>query len=412
MDGQAPASDPLAQRWSRLLFGLLLAGSLCVEVKLPVVGVGLSNLVVPAAAIAIIVLFRRSIADVWPRQKGPVTALLVFSAWALVASLFGEMPRTSVYYWVKFNLLGLAVPAFLLLVADDRRRWFATRFAHGFLLGLAALGVVETFFPESALFALFRTDGSLSITPRVASLLGWPNQFGVLMAVGIVLTELLGRRGFFGPRLGWLCIAVFLTQAAQSGSRNSWLTLLGALVWMAARRMVPARRAAGVGALFIVIVLMLPVSARQTGLWDHSWSPARFDDQPWTPSLSSPGLSLSLRTQLWREAVLEIRDHPVAGLGLEVYEIEVGPRVMGRRGFNAHNLALNVAAELGLVGLALAFVVGVQFVRSRSPDTDLAEAALVTMLGGQILDCFVHDATFMSLLYFFAAAFVWQGRDP
>jgi O-antigen ligase len=395
-----------------VLFGLLLAGSLCVEVKLPIVGVGMSNLVVPASAIAMIALLRRGLADLWLRQRGPVTALLAFSAWALVASLLGEMPRASAYYWVKFNLLGLAMPAFLLLVADDRRRWSATRLAHGFLLGLAALGVVEAFFPESALFVLFRTDGSLSISPRVASLLGWPNQFGVLMAVGVVLTEQLRRRELVGPRLGWICLVVFLTQAAQSGSRNSWLTLLGALVWMAARRMMPARRAAGLGALFVAIVLILPVSARQTGLWDHSWSPGRFDDQPWTPSLSSPGLSLSLRTQLWREAVHEIREHPVAGLGLEVFEIEVGPRVMGRRGYNAHNLALNIAAELGLVGLALALVVGVQLVRTRSPDTDLAEAALVTMLGGQVLDCFVHDPTFMGVLYFFAAAFVWQGRDP
>jgi len=84
---------------------------------------------------------------------------------------------------------------------------------------------------------------------------------------------------------------------------------------------------------------------------------------------------------------------------------------MGRRGFNAHNLALNITAELGFVGLALAIVVGFQLFRSRSPDSDVAEAALVTMLGGQLIDCFVHDATFMSLLYFFAASMVCQGRE-
>jgi O-antigen ligase len=282
---------------------------------------------------------------------------------------------------------------------------------HAFLLVLACIGIIEVIFPQSAFFAAFRTEGSLSIYPRVASLLGWPNQFGVLMAVGVVLTELLRRRGFIERRFGLLCTFVFLTQVAQSGSRNAWLTLVGALFWMAARRMLPAKRAAALGALFIAIVLILPVSARQTGLWDLPWAPDRFDDQPWTPSLSHPSLSLSLRTRLWREAAREIRNHPVSGLGLEVFEIEVGPRVMGRRGFNAHNLALNITAELGFVGLAFALAIGVQLFRSRSRDSDAAEAALVTMLGGQMLDCFVHDATFMSLLYFFAASFVWQGRN-
>jgi len=406
-----PATDTWEQRSPYLLLVLLLLGSLCTELKMPVFAVGYSNLLIPLSAIGIALLYLRLIPLVLARQKALLTALLVFSAWALTASLLGVMPAVSSYYWLKYNLLGLAFPAFLLLLAQKNRLWAATKVVYAFLLALALIGIIEVIFPASALFTFFRTDGSLSIYPRVASLLGWPNQFGVLMAVGVVLTELLQRRGLIARRFGWLSTLIFLTQIAQSGSRNAWLTLLGALVWMAVRRMLPARRAASLGVIFIAIVLILPVSARQTGLWDFSWSPGRFDEQPWTPSLSHPSLSLSLRSHLWREAAAEIRNHPVKGLGLEVFEIEIGPRVMGRRGFNAHNLALNITAELGFVGLALAIVVGFQLFRSRSPDSDVAEAALVTMLGGQLIDCFVHDATFMSLLYFFAASMVCQGRE-
>ncbi len=407
---ESPAAGTWDQRSPYLLLVLLLLGSLCTELKMPFVHIGLSNLLIPLAAVGIIAFYRGSIGDGWAGHQRLLTALAVFSTWALVASLLGVMPATSAYYWVKYNLLGLAVPAFLLLLSDERRRWQATRLVHAFLLVLALIGIVEVIFPGSALFLAFRTDGSLSIYPRVASLLGWPNQFGVLMAVGVVLTELLRRRGLVERRPGLLCTAIFLTQVAQSGSRNAWLTLLGALVWMAVRRMLPAKRAAGLGVLFCAVVLILPVSARQTGLWELSWAPDRFSDQPWTPSLSHPGLSLSLRTRLWNEAVEEIRRRPASGLGLEVFEIEIGPRVMGRRGFNAHNLVLNITAELGFVGLALALAVGWRLLRSRSPDTAVAEAVLVTMLGGQVLDCFVHDATFMSVFYFFAASFVWQGR--
>lgn len=379
---------------------------------MPVFAVGFSNLLIPLSALGIVLLYRDSIPLVLARQKPLLVALLVFSGWTLAASLLGEMPATSSYYWFKYNLLGLALPAFLLLVAQKDRLWTATRVVHAFLLGLALIGVIEVIFPQSALFAAFRTEGSLSIYPRVASLLGWPNQFGVLMAVGVVLTELLQRRGLVERWAGFFCTGIFLTQVAQSGSRNAWLTLLGALFWMAVRRMLPVRRAAALGAIFTAIVLILPVSARQTGLWDFTWSPDRFETEPWTPSLSHPSLSLSLRTQLWSEAVVEIRNHPVKGLGLEVFEIDVGPRVMGRRGFNAHNLALNITAELGFVGLALALAVGWRLFRFRSPDTAVAEAVLVTMLGGQVIDCFVHDATFMSLFYFFAASIVWQGSEP
>ncbi len=412
LEMEASTIDPREQRLPYLLTLLLLVGSLCTEVKMPIFGVGLSNLLIPLSALGIVILYRASIPTVWARQKTVVVALLAFSAWALTASLLGVMPSTSSYYWVKYNVLALALPAFLLLVADDERRWTATRLVHAFLLGLALFGIIEAIFPGSAVFEVFRTERSLTITPRVASLLGWPNQFGVLMAVGVVLTELLRRREMLGRSFTWFCTAVFLTQVAQSGSRNSWLTLLGALVWLAARRMVPAKRAAVLGIIFIAIVLILPVSARQTGLWDYSWSPSRFEEQPWTPSLSKPSLSLLLRYKLWREAAVEIRNHPVSGLGLEVFEIKIGPRVMGRRGFNAHNLALNITAELGLVGLGLALLVGVQLYRSRSPDSAVGEAVLVTMLGGQMFDCFVHDATFMSLFYFFVASYVWQGRDP
>jgi O-antigen ligase len=378
---------------------------------MPVFAVGISNFLIPVFALGLVVLYRGSIPAVFARQKWLLAALLGLSVWALVASLFGVMPAVSSYYWLKFNLLGLAVPAFLLLVARERRMWTATRLVHAFLLALALVGIIEVIFPQSPIFSTFRSEGSLSIYPRVASLLGWPNQFGLLMAVGVVLTELLRRRGFIERRVGLVCTAIFLTQVAQSGSRNAWLALFGALGWMAVRRMLPVKRAAAVGAVFVAIVLILPVSARQTGLWDLSWFPDRFEEQPWTPSLSPPGLSLSLRSQLWREAAVEIRNHPISGLGVEVFEIEIGPRVMGRRGFNAHNLVLNTTAELGFVGLALAVLVGVRLYRSRSPDTAVAEAVLVTMLGGQILDCFVHDATFMSVFYFFAASYVWQGRE-
>ena len=173
------------------------------------------------------------------------------------------------------------------------------------------------------------------------------------------------------------------------------------------RRQISAFRASTLAGAFVVIVLVLPVSARQTGIWDKpGLVPGGFmlDSQHLSSSsLSPPGLSLSLRSKLWREAVAEIRTHPISGQGLESFQLEIGPRVMGRQGFNAHNLAFNIAVELGLVGLALAVALGYQLVRARQPGTQIAEVALVMALASQILDCYQYDATFMTLLFFFAA---------
>ena len=43
--------------------------------------------------------------------------------------------------------------------------------------------------PDAGLFRLFRTERSLSIQPRVSSILPWPNPYGVLMVAGVALSE-------------------------------------------------------------------------------------------------------------------------------------------------------------------------------------------------------------------------------
>ena len=192
--------DP--NRSTAFLFGLMLSASLCTQIKLPAVGVGLQNLVVPACGVGILVLHRQCRRRVGKRLRTLLMALAVFSAWAFAASVASPSPTTSLYFWLKYNLLGIGLLAFLVLCADRDRFWFSLRMVHVFLVTLALFGILEVAGPHNPVFLLFRSDMSLTIYPRVASLMAWPNQFGVLMAVGVGLTQLFGARGMLFAPLG------------------------------------------------------------------------------------------------------------------------------------------------------------------------------------------------------------------
>jgi len=402
-------------RWRLPLFAAAVLGSWCTEIKVPGIGIGIQNLLIPAAGLGLILISPAGAAATWRRHRSILFAVAALSGWALVSCAFALFPAFSLHAWVKFQVYVVAFAGFLCLLADADCHRRAFDLVIRALLVLAVLGVLEVVFPGSAFFRLFRSDQSLTIYPRVASVLPWPNQYGVLMGVGALLIQRRRIEGGLGRATSWFATLLLLTQVAQSGSRNAWLVLVLGLAWAAGRGILGLGRSLVVGVLFLAVVLVLPVSSRQTGLWDEplveSTSFILRENEAHSTSLSPPGLSLSLRRQLWQEGWEELSKHPITGIGLDAFPRTGGVAVMGRQSFNTHNLALNIAVELGLVGLVLALVVAARLVRRRNPNSRLAEMALVMMLGAQVLDCFVYDAAYMTLGCFFAAALVTPSEE-
>jgi putative inorganic carbon (hco3(-)) transporter len=65
-------------------------------------------------------------------------------------------------------------------------------------------------------------------------------------------------------------------------------------------------------------------------------------------------LSLSFRLILWREAIAIIRDYPVLGCGLNTYTVTAPRYQLDREtGYYPHNCYLQMAAEMGIAGLAV-----------------------------------------------------------
>ena len=403
---------PLLDRRFVVPLGVMLGGSLLAAIRLPGLDVGLSNLLIAAGGLALAVLYRTDLWRCRRRAQPAVLAILGVWAWSWVSALDGPLPAVGLRSTAKGAVYGLAALGALAVLASPVRRPPVARAVLGFLILLALGGVVEAAFPESLPFALLRSDDSLSITPRVASLMPWPNQFGVAMVVALVLLEMLVRRGECGPRTAWALRGLLLTQIAQSGSRNAWLVLAATLLLLVLARVAPARRTAVVAAVFVVVVLTLPVPARQLGLRHGSWLPAanRLISAPlgWSPSLSPAGMSASLRSKLWREAVVEIRQRPLAGLGLNVFQATAGSRVMGERGFNTHNLVLEAWVALGTVGLGLLGVTVWLVWTTRRPGIARTGLPLAVLLLGQGIDCFTHDPT-MVVLMVLAGSAAWHG---
>lgn len=89
----------------------------------------------------------------------------------------------------------------------------------------------------------------------------------------------------------------------------------------------------GAGAIIVAAILISPIGARLFS------------------SFSSDDGSKVERVRLWGEALGFISLRPVAGAGLGNYPLLVKPSANYREPFYAHNLFLDIALEMGLVGL-------------------------------------------------------------
>jgi O-antigen ligase len=392
------------------LWALLLASTLTNEWKLPWLGVGWPNLTLPLLGALLLSALPRA-SEVLRRTRPVVLwAASALWAWALVASLLSPEPATALRFWVKGSLHLPLLAACLAWMADATRARQAARVLLAFLVLLALFGVLESAWPSGAPFRALRSAGSLSIEPRVAGLLPWPNQYGVLMALGLALAGELRARGLLRHVThGWVTL-LLLSQVAQSGSRNAWLVSVVALALLAWRGRLRWTQAGAWAATFGLLLVLLPVPAAQLGLGTRSplvgvLLPERYRAH----ALADPLQSLSLRSKLWRAAAAELRARPVAGLGPGVFGTHVSPALLQRYGLNTHNLALEIAVALGLVGLVLAFVLLLalwrpQWLGQAAPaGAALTELPWLLLLLGQGVDCFVYDPTCVTVGLLLAA---------
>ncbi len=391
------------ERLGDAAFGLLLVFSVASAVRVPYLGGGLPNLALPLSSAAL-VLAARPEPRAFLRRHGPLLAAVgALLAWTWLSAAASRLPDTALRMAFKSTLYAGAFTAFVARFEDDERAARSLRAILLFLAGLAFLGIVESAFPDAGLFRLFRTERSIAIQPRVSSILPWPNPYGILMVAGVALSEGMAAARLLAPRAALLASLLFLTQVAQSGSRNAWgvTGLVLVLVAVRALRERKGRRAATLAASFAAGLVLLPVAAYQLRI-ERSSPVARAllqERYVGTSSLADPMLSLSLRGKIWRLGLVCVSFQPFLGLGPGVFTKVATPTVMGGRdGFNAHNLPLELAVDVGLPGLLLGLV-AIAALRPARWLSRPAGTAAAAILAGQLLDCFLYDpATVIGML--------------
>ncbi|RLE23716.1 MAG: hypothetical protein DRJ61_19325 [Acidobacteria bacterium] len=390
---------------------LALIGSVIGLAKVPGLGIGWSNVFVPLGGIGLISIHWKALAPILGKYRTLFILTVALGLWGLVAAVAGWDPGLSFRWLVKAGGWTLVFVGATAACRDEDHTRALLRTLWLFLIVLALGGIMESVLPKHALWRFFRTEDSLSIQPRVASFLGWPNQFGLIMAGGLFLNESLGVAGILNRWAVALARVVLITQMAQSGSRNAYLTFAVVLVVAVTARGVTWKQALAAAAVFAIAVVLLPVAALQAGLgkvYVPQLEPS-LEGRTW--ELSARKQTLSLRSQLWRQAATEIAANPLTGIGPNVFQNSVGPRVMDRTGFNAHNLPLQIAVETGVIGLALAlaWAVTLAFRRTRHSPAALPLAVLAV---GQMLDCFVHDPPTMVIGALLCGALLGEWPQP
>ena len=392
-----------------VLLWALFASTFLAQIRLPGLPFAANNVLVPVLALALALLARTAIPLVLRAHRTLLQATILVWIWIWVSSFNGVQPTLSLRFAAKYSAFLVVGFSFLLLLERREARRTALRAVYLMLVVLAAAGLVEYWWPFSPFVDL---RGHLATFPRVASLFVWPNQFGVLMAIGIAAGAALRhggqlRAGYFLWSLGPL-----LTALALSGSRNGWFVFACLLAVLGAVRVLGIRQVGLVAAAFALLVVTLPVSRAQLGLGATLPLSLRFlEGNQDLSRLTTPAQTLTPRLLLWRAALEEIRQHPFTGIGLEVFTYSIGPAITGQNAINTHNLLLNVTTELGVVGLALfAFWLWVVF-RSGNPFEWTTSVPLLGIGLGQIFDCFTYDYAFMTFAFFFVASYASGSGD-
>jgi hypothetical protein len=122
--------------------------------------------------------------------------------------------------------------------------------------------------------------------------------------------------------------------------------------------------------------------------------------------ISNPQTTALSRLALWKAAIIEMTKQPITGIGLGVFAEHIGIQVFGIKGFHAHNIFLNIGAELGLPGL-LMFIGFVFKIALGLKPSNFVTVPILLFLASQMFDFFIEDYAFTTIeLYFLSLAVI------
>jgi O-antigen ligase len=305
------------------------------------------ELVYAALLIGLLIFRRRSV-----KERSPFfTDHVLFGAVALTGAAALSVPFA---LWrggaieTVFELMKLVVlMALIRLIVDTENR------LRGLLWCMTTIGA---WFAASSLSAFYRGEyyhlnynlGNLNRAQGVNSIVGGPNELaGALLALLPLLIALLSNtRSWLARLLLIICGAVSLVAIALTGSRIAIVGLLAIAVFYTFQSKHRIRTVLAIIFIGCSLWIWMPPQYRQRYLTVEEYAAgAKLDD------------SNELRLKVWTAGREIFLQRPILGVGAGQFPIGYG--LIFLRGRHAgwmqpHNLLIQVACELGMVGL-LAF---------------------------------------------------------
>ncbi|MBW4673951.1 MAG: O-antigen ligase family protein [Desmonostoc geniculatum HA4340-LM1] len=391
---------------TNIFFLLILFSSLLGRVKFPGLNIGIHYLLLPAFSFGIISLSLKDTREVIKKNKIILISLGLLYLWMWVSSLLSQFPTTAITYSLKYSSYFILFFAFLVLTFKKLKTSSLTFYYRSILYLLqiiAIFGFLEALVPNHWIFELLKFP---SFYPQIGSIMQNPNQFGVIMGIGLCLGLILEKQNKISQIELYISEFLFLISLAFSASRNGWIIFIFGIILLLIYKIINFKKMIFIMSLWLFCILSIPVSTYRIGLGDSKIFPLinLFLANPSEIALPSPvGTALS-RFALWQAALSETIKRPVTGIGIGVFAEYIGVKVFGAKGFHAHNIFLNVLVEQGVTGLLIFsnFLVRIASkVRYANP---VAIVPIMMFLASQIPDFFAEDYTFTTIEFYFLAA--------
>ncbi|HET9799812.1 MAG TPA: O-antigen ligase family protein [Gemmatimonadaceae bacterium] len=281
------------------------------------------------------------------RLPGVVKGLTLFLVWAAIGYV------TSSYRALVFDQLNVLVKLLLIAVvaANALRTRAQLRFFVVFWLGCFALYPVR-----GSLFNYYLYRSTLFGRAIWNYTFANPNDLGAYcilqlsMALGVNALEKKGPVRF-ASRLGMAVLPMVLL---LTKSRGAFLGFAMFLMFVLSGH---RRRGQAIALTVVLSALLLAIAPR--GVLSRVFDLQKIEETGDVGAADEEG-SAAQRYEIWKVAGTIIREHPIAGVGLGAYpaahsRYALRPQFLriahGRR--DTHSTYFNVAAETGLVGLAI-----------------------------------------------------------
>ncbi|MCC5610371.1 hypothetical protein LC612_27365 [Nostoc sp. CHAB 5834] len=243
----------------------------------------------------------KSIPEVVKKHKIILISISLMYMWMWLSSLMSQFPTIAITYSIKYSTYFILFLAFLLLTFQTTKTpsqfptiaiTYSIKYSTYFILFLAfllltfqttktptltfyyrcilyllqiisVLGFLEVLLPNYWIFKLLKFP---SFYPEIGSIMQNPNQFGVIIAIGLCLSLILEKQNKISKIELYVSELIFIISLAFSASGNGWLIFIIGMFLLLIYKIISFRKIIYLTSFLLLCIVTVPVSTQRIGL--------------------------------------------------------------------------------------------------------------------------------------------------